>query len=158
MNKKNFDKIVLVSLCDNFSDQLGMALSQNLSMLFCDTKALVEYELVDRKAIEDLCSVDYLKNCERRAIKHIASFENVVVSIGYDYLVRNFNLLKENSLIVFVQLTKNFVKENSEPIDLLAYDDRTADLKTIADVCIPMRKTEMNFALGKVLDDLGRLI
>lgn len=158
MNRKNFNKIVLVSLCDNFSNELGTALSQNLGMLFCDTKALVEYELVDRHAIEELCSVDYLQKCERNAIKHIASFENVVVSIGFDYLGRNFNLLAENSLIVFVQLSKTFVKEHAEPINSLAYSERTEDLKAIADVCIPIRKTEIDFALEKVLSDLGRLL
>lgn len=135
-----------------------MALSENLGMLFCDTKALVEYELVDRHQIEELCSVEYLQKCERRAIKHVASFENVVVSIGYDYLVRNFNLLEENALIVFVQLTQTFVKENAEEINSIGFADRTADLKTIADVCITLRKTDIDFALEKVLTDLRRLV
>ena len=129
MNKKNFNKIVLISLCDNFSNQVGNSLSQSLDMLFCDARELVEYELVDKKAIEELCSVDYLKQCERKAIKHIASFENVVVSIGYDYLVRNFNLLKENSLIIFVELSKAYVKEHSDTLNFISYSKRNCDLK-----------------------------
>lgn len=158
MNKKNFNKIVLVSLCDQFSNDLGTALSQDLGMLFCDTKALVEYELVDKKTIEDLCSLEYLQKCERRAIKHIASFENVVVSMGYDYLVRNFNLMRENSIIVFVELSKAFVKENAQPVDFLAYSQRTDDLKTIADTSILLKKTDIDFAMKKVLENLGRLV
>lgn len=158
MNKKNINKIVLVSLCDNFSNQLGNALSQNLGMLFCDTKALVEYELVDKKAIEELCSVEYLRSCERRAIKHIASFENVVVSIDYDYLVRNFNLLKEDSLIVFVELSKTSVKENAQTINFLAYAQRTEDLKVISDHCVPLRKLDVDFAVKKIVQELRRYV
>lgn len=158
MNKKNFNKIILVSLCDKFSSELGRAVSEDLNMLFCDTKEMMEYELVDRHAIEELCSVDYLKACERKIIKHIASFEGVVVSMDYDYLVRNFNLLEEKSLIIFLQLSKTFVKENADAVSSLAYEGRTDDLKTIADVCISLRKTDIDFALNKVEEELGRLV
>lgn len=158
MNKKDFNKIVLVSLCDDFSNKLGTALSADLEMIFCDTKALVEYELVDRHQIEELASVEYLQKCERKAIKHIASFENVIVAIGYDYLVRNFNLLEEKALLVFVELTKTFVSENEKGINSLVFTQRTNDLKAIADVCISLRKTDIKFASQKVLSELGRFV
>lgn len=158
MNKKNYNIIVLVSLCDDFSNQLGKALSRNLDILFCDAKELVEYELVDKKAIEELCSVEYLKQCERKAIKHIASFENVVVSISFDYLVRNFNLLKENALIVFVELSPNYIKEHSDAVNLMAYQQRTDDLKSICDISVPTRKTEIDFVVKKILDGIRRII
>ena len=158
MNKKNFNKIILVSLCDKFSSELGRALSEDVGMLFCDTKEMMEYELVDRHAIEELCSVDYLKACERKIIKHIASFEGIVVSMDYDYLVRNFNLLEEGSVIVFLQLSKTFVKEKADAISSLAYESRTDDLKAIADVCVVLRKTDKDFALEKVEEELGRLL
>lgn len=158
MNKKNFDKIVLVSLCDDFSNQLGKAISQDLDMVFCDAKELVEYELFDKKAIEELCSVDYLKTRERRVMKHIASFENVVVSISFDYLMRNLHLLHHNSLIVFVKLSKSFVKENGQLVDLIVFEDRTEKLEEAADVCLPVRKTEINFVLEKVIESLRSMI
>ncbi len=158
MNKKNFNNIILVSLCDKFSNEVGKALSEDLGMLFCDAKEMVEYELVDRHAIEELCSVDYLNACERKVIKHIGSFEGVVVSMNYDYLVRNFNLLEEKSLIVFLQLSKPFVKENEDAINSLAYESRTDDLKAIAHVCVLLRKTDTDFALEKVEDELRRLV
>lgn len=158
MNKKNFNKIVLISLCDNFSNQVGNSLSQSLDMLFCDARELVEYELVDKKAIEELCSVDYLKQCERKAIKHIASFENVVVSIGYDYLVRNFNLLKENSLIIFVELSKAYVKEHSDTLNFISYSQRNCDLKSICDVLLPIRKTDIDLVVKKIEEGIRSII
>ena len=158
MDKKNFDKIVLVSLCDNFTNQLGTAMSQNLGMLFCDTKELVEYELVDKNSVKELCSLDYLKKCEKRTIKHIASFENVIVSINYDYLIRNTDLLKEKGLIVFVELSKAFVKEQGDALSFLAYTDRTKDLQDISDFCLSVRKTDIEFVQEKVIQMIGRLL
>ncbi len=158
MNKKNFDKIVLVSLCDNFTNQLGTAMSQNLGMLFCDTKELVEYELVDKNSVKELCSLDYLKKCEKRTIKHIASFESVVVSINYDYLIRNIDLLKEKGLVVFVELSKSFVKEQGDALSLLAYADRTKNLQDVSDICVSVRKTDIEFVEDKVLQTIGRML
>ena len=110
MNNRDFNKIVIVSLCDSYTKQLGKLLSQNLDMMFCDTKDLIEYELIDRNAIQALCSKEYLEASERKVIDHIASFVNVVVAISYDYLIHNIDILKENSLIVYVKLSKKYVK------------------------------------------------
>lgn len=158
MNKKNINKIVLVSLCDSFSNELANAMSQTLDMVFCDTNALVEYELVDKKAMEELCTVAYLNKREKQVIKHIASFDNVIVSIPYDYLIRNVEVLRASSAIVFVELSKAFVKEKGSALNLLSYDDRTSNLKELADVSVSIRKTDIEFAQKKVLDSLGRFL
>lgn len=158
MNKENINKIVLVSLCDSFSNQLATRLSQTLDMVFCDTKALVEYELVDKNAMEKLCTPQYLKDCEKKVMKHIASFENVVVSISYDYLIQNFDILKKNAIVLFVELPKVFVKNNGSALDGLAYEQRGGNLKEIADSCISLRKTDIDFALKKVIEILGRVL
>ncbi len=158
MKKENINKIVLVSLCDNFSNQLATALSQTLDMVFCDTNALVEYELVDKNAMEKLCSPQYLKSCERKVLKHIASFENVVVSISYDYLIHNIDVLKYNSAVVFVELPKVFVKNNGDALAILAFDERTKNLKELADVNIAVRKTEIDFISRKIIENLGSVL
>ena len=158
MNGKIFDKIILVSLCDKFTRDLGNFLSQNLGMIFCDAKELVEYELVDKKAMEELCSVEYLEKSEKKVAKHIASFENVVVSIGYDYLMHNLDILKEKSLICFVKLPKSFVKANGEAINEIAYDARTADLEKISDVTLSVRKTDVEFVVEKIISNLRRFV
>ena len=109
--KDVFNKIVVVSLCEKYTKDVAQNLSGKLDMMFCDTKDLIEYELIDKKAIEKLCSKSYLKSSEKGVLKRIASFENVVVSINYDYLIHNFQILKNKSLIIFLKLSKNYVKE-----------------------------------------------
>ncbi len=158
MDIRDFNKIVIVSLCDSFSKDLGNALSQNLGMIFCDTKELIEYELIDKKAIEELCTKDYLEKSERSVISHIASFENVVVAINYDYLLHNINILKSNSLIVFVNLPKTFVKEKGNVIDYIAFDERVKTLKNIATLTVSIRNTKIDFVCKKVMSGLGGIL
>ena len=155
MNNRDFNKIVIVSLCDSYTKQLGKLLSQNLDMMFCDTKDLIEYELIDRNAIQALCSKEYLEASERKVIDHIASFVNVVVAISYDYLVHNIDILKENSLIVYVKLSKNYVKENANVINFISYDDRTKTLEGLADLTLTLKKQDLDFVCQKLIEKLG---
>lgn len=158
MDIRDFNKIVIVSLCDSFSKSLGNLLSQNLGMIFCDTKDLVEYELIDKQLLESFCSKEYLEKAEKTVLKHISSFENVVVSINYDYLRHNLNILKAKSLIVFLKFSKNFVKENGSAVDIISYEERTEELQKTATLTINVQKTDLNFVCQKVVQQLGGLI
>lgn len=158
MNNRDFNKIVIVSLCDSYSKNIGSFLSQNLDMIFCDIKDLVEYELIDKNAIEELCTKEYLDKAERSVFEHVASFENVVASISYDYLIKNINIIKNNSLIVFLKLSKQYIKENGNLIDKIAYESRTKDLEKLALVTVPIKKTDVEFVNNKVLEKLGGIL
>ena len=118
---------------------------------------MIEYELIDKKAIEKLCTKEYLEKSEKSVISHIASFENVVVAINYDYLTHN-NILKENSLIVFVDLPKKFVKEKGNVVDFIAFDERTTTLKNIATLTVSVRNTDIDFVCKKVMSGLGGIL
>lgn len=158
MDIRGFNKIIIVSLCDRFTKNLGKRLSQNLDMIFCDTKDLIEYELIDKKAVEKLCTKDFLEKSERNVLKHIASFENVVVSISYDYLVHNLNILKERSLIVFVSLSKKYIKEKSNSINFISYDERSKKLKEIANLTVNVLNTDLDFVCKKIITQLGGIL
>lgn len=150
-----FNKIVIVTLCDGYTKSLANLLSQSLDMMFCDTKELVEYELVDKDAIEKLCTKEYLEKSEKKAVKHIASFDNVVVAINYDYLVRHYNLLKDSCLIIYLKLPQNFVREHGNAIDRLVFDDRDVDLKNLANIILNVKKVDIEFVCDKVVKKIG---
>lgn len=158
MEIRDFNKIVIVSLCDSYSKNLGNILSQNLDMMFCDTKDLIEYELIDKNALEQISSKKYLQESEKRVVKHIASFVNIVVSINYDYLIHNLKELKNNSLIVFVNLPKKYVKENGNIVDYLDFENRTKDLSEISNVNLNIRKIDINFVVEKIVEKLGGIL
>lgn len=158
MDIRDFNKIIVVSLCDRFTDSVANLLSQNLDMMFCNTRDLVEYELIDQKIIQEKCSKEYLKKSERAVMKHIASFVNVVVSINFDYLIHNIDILKIGGLIVFLKLPKNYVKENSNVVDLIDYENRSQELQKVSHAMINLRKTEPNFVCSKIMEVLGGIL
>lgn len=153
--KTTFNKIVIVSLCDDFSKKIAEKLSQSLGMLFCDTKELIEYELIDRDALKQFSTSKYLAQAERKVVKHIASFENVVVAINYDYLVHNFNILKNGSLTVFLKLPKSMTNNTLSQIN---YASRTQELEKLATLSVGIRKTDEDFVIKKIIKEIGGIL
>lgn len=153
-----FNKIVIVSLCDSWTNELAKALAQSLDMIFCDTKDLIEYELINKDAIIKMCSKEYLEESERRVLKHIASFENVVVGINYDYLAKHVDLLKDNSLIIYLSLPKMFLKQKANPINLISYDKRSNHLRSISNISMILKKIDINYVCLKIIEKLGSLL
>lgn len=158
MNEQDFNKIVIVSLCDGFSQDLGKLLSQNLHMMFCDAKELVEYELIDKDRLEEIATKAYLDKCEKRVFKHIASFENVVVSIDYDSLIHNFDLLNKQSLFVFVKLTKTFVANKATVPNLICFQEHSQQLEQLCTITVEVRKTDLLFVCDKVIESIRRIL
>ena len=156
MNRLN--KIIVVSLCDQYTRKVAKNLSNTLGMLFCDTKDMIEYELIDYKTLEEKCSKTYLQKKEKDVIKHIASYENVVVAISYDYLIHNLKLLKTGSLIVYLKLTKKFIKENATAVEVISYDERDEKLKEICKATVTLRNTDENVASEKIIETLGGIL
>lgn len=158
MDIRGFNKIVIVSLCDRLTKSVGKKLSQHLGMIFCDTKDLVEYDLIDKKAVEKLCTKEYLEKAEKKVISQIASFENVTVAINYDYLVHHINILKAKGLVVFVNLPKKYVKEKSNVVNFISYDERTKTLKNISTLTVNVRNTNVDFVCNKIITELGGIL
>lgn len=158
MTECNFNKIMLVSLCDKWTPEVGVRLSQILGMLFCDIDELMEYELIDKKSIELFCTKEYLNDREKKVLKHYSTFENVVSSISFDYFIHNIKYLGTNNLIVFLNVPKNFAKEQLNSVDLIAFDDRKKKLEESAHLCINLRKTDIDFVCDKIISTLRGIL
>ena len=152
------NKIILVSLCDKWTVEVGEFLSQTLGMMFCDVNDLVEYELIDKNRIERLCSKEYLVESERKVMRHVASFENVVVSISFDYFANNQPILKKNALMIFVDAPKKFIETNAGVVAAISYDAREKTAREFADAVVSVRKTDKDFVCKKILETLRGLL
>lgn len=155
MKISNFNKILIVSLSEKFSSEVARSISHNLNMMFCDSKELLEYELLDKKAIQEKCSPHYLKELERKVLKDIASYENVCVSISYENFIREVKLFKINSIVVFVNLPKSYIKNQKDVINVIAYEDRTEKLKKLATLTIKIKKYDAKFVAERIITELG---
>lgn len=153
-----YTKIVIVSLSSNFTRKVGRVLSQKLEMLFCDVKDLLEYELVDANALKEFCTTDFLQQSERNVFKRLASFENVVVAIDCDSFLQNIDLLKENSLIIFLHLSKALLKQFNEKINLIAYDGRTQSLQQSATITQKVISVDDEILCQQIFEKLGGIL
>lgn len=124
-------------------------------MMFCDAQDLMEYDLIDKDAIKKFCSEEYLLNAEKKVFQHISSFVNVVVSISFDALTHNFETLKDGSLIVFLKVPRNAIKEK---INKIAYDNRSEELEKISTLTLKVKKLDCNFVCDKVIKAIGGIL
>lgn len=155
---EEINKLIVVSLCDSFTRKVGSFLSQDLGMMFCDTKALLEYELIDKDAMEKLCTVEYLIKAEERVFAQLASFENVVVGIGFDDLIHHYEILKEKSVIIFLNLSQSFVESVDEKVNLIAYENRTAKLEKIANINVNPKQMDEKLVCKDIVQMLGGIL
>lgn len=157
MTEVDFDKIVIVSLYERFSTLVAKAIAKDVNMLFCSTRELLAYEIMDRKLIEERCSLDYLKKQELRVIKNLASYENVCISISYERFYENASLFLKNSLIVFIDLPKTYIKQKSK-ISYIRFNERRENLIKTSTLSLKVRKVEVESVKNKILKQLGGIL
>ena len=157
MTEVDFDKIVIVSLYVRFSTLVAKAIAKDVNMLFCSTRELLAYEIMDRKLVEERCSVDYLKKQELRVIKNLASYENVCISISYERFYENASLFQKNSLIVFIDLPKTYIKQKSK-ISYIRFNERRENLIKTSTLSLKVRKVEVESVKIKILKQLGGIL
>ena len=157
MEEKKYNKIVVVSLYEKFSTHVAKNISNDLGMLFCSARELLAYEIMDRKLVEEKCSVEYLKKQEQRVLRNLASYENVCVSISYERFMESYADFQKNSVIVFIDLPKTYIKQKSK-ISYIRYDERKARLEQNSTIIIRVRKVDAKLVKNKILKLLGGIL
>ena len=157
MEEKKYNKIVVVSLYEKFSTLVAKNISNDLGMLFCSARELLAYEIMDRKLVEERCSVEYLKKQEQRVLRNLASYENVCVSISYERFMESYVDFQKNSVIVFIDLPKTYIKQKSK-ISYIRYDERKVRLEQNSTIIIRVRKVDAKLVKNKILKELGGIL
>lgn len=157
MEEKKYNKIVVVSLYEKFSTLVAKNISNDLGMLFCSARELLAYEIMDRKLVEERCSVEYLKKQEQRVLRNLASYENVCVSISYERFMESYADFQKNSVIVFIDLPKTYIKQKSK-ISYIRYYERKVRLEQNSTIIIRVRKVDAKLVKNKILKELGGIL
>ena len=157
MEEKKYNKIVIVSLYEKFSTLVAKNISNDLGMLFCSARELIAYEIMDRKLVEERCSVEYLKKQEQRVLRNLASYENVCISISYERFMESYELFQKESIIVFIDLPKTYIKQKSK-ISFIRFEERQARLEQNSTFSIKVRKVDVDLIKNKILKQLGGIL
>ncbi|MBQ9786123.1 MAG: hypothetical protein IJW25_01500 [Clostridia bacterium] len=137
------ESIFLVGLDYELVKRIAHKCSIKLDRHFLDVNALIEYSLVDTEKLKSVCGVEYFENEQKKIIKSLNGYENVLISFPYSLLLSDeyYEYIK-NSNIVFLEIDKQTLNktnksrpnENNLSIELLAYDEFTKTLKDRANV------------------------
>ena len=157
MEEKKYNKIVIVSLYEKFSTLVAKNISNDLGMLFCSARELIAYEIMDRKLVEERCSVEYLKKQEERVLRNLASYENVCISISYERFMEGCELFQKDSVVVFIDLPKTYIKQKSK-ISFIRFEERQARLEQNSTFSIKVRKVDVDLIKNKILKQLGGIL
>lgn len=155
--EENCNKIILVCLNQQIALEVGRVLSCNLDMMFCSAKDLIEYELIDVNTLKNIASTEYLNKAEHKVLQHIASFENVVVAIDYQLLCDNINILNKNSVIVFIKIPINFLKDKQK-IEKIMFNQHTLKLEKVANLCVETKTENAQKICEQIIIQLGGIL
>ena len=92
VNKKN---IILVGLSNEFVKFGANLLAEKLGYYNLDVDSMLEYTLMDRIKMKQVCGVKYLDEQEKKVIKSLNDYEKTVMSIKLDTFAANIKSLQE---------------------------------------------------------------
>lgn len=162
MSKGN---ICIIGLSKQFTDYVGKQLSIRMDMFYANIQEILEFEIMDKEEMEQVCGLDYLNKEERSIINRICSYDNTLVNMEYSRLNDDeiLNVVKENCLLIYLRLDeKRFLKEikkdnMGESARLLDRDmmpDRDFLCGQLADITVECGQMEENELIDGVIEDI----
>lgn len=159
--KKN---ITIICLSSQFRKKVAKTLADELDMFYADVNEIMEYNLINSEMLEK-AGQEYFDENEQKTLKTISSYENTVLTLNYSTLNKNnnFALLKQNTLIIFMQLDYSCFsllnnQENSSPlasINEIAYQDRTKNIADLSDIVVHESVAEVSIAVADIMKSIN---
>lgn len=139
--------ICIIGLSKLLTDEVCRELSLSLEMFYANVDELLEYEIMDKIKMEELCGREYLLKEETSIINRVCTFDNTIINLNYSNLLNESvkNSIKDTSLVVYLCLSKDrFIREmdrdkigyEAKILNLDLFSDRNYICKTLSDINI----------------------
>ncbi len=111
--------VVLVGMAGCGKSTVGKALARKLNKTFVDIDELVER--IENKPIPEIIAEkgeDYFRHCEMLAISSVGKEKSQIIATGGGAVTRmeNYNPLKQNGVIVFINRDADLLPTNNRPL------------------------------------------
>lgn len=157
--------LVIIGLNYEYNLDICNLISDKTQMYLLDVNQYLNYSLMSRKNMEEVCGIEYLQTQENGVIKSCAEFENSIICMPQSYFLRNEQYKYfDKSIIVYIRFSKNMVENiNNQisqdfsmlPVDIIGYEDRDIDLKNISDIIVNVTNKKKETIVNEVLNKLG---
>ena len=162
--KKN---ITIVGLAKDFTKSIAKTFADKLDMYYADITDLVQVDILDIAEAERTCGREYVRSLEANKIKTVTSYDNSIITVNYNALNNETNLsyVKENTLLIYLRLTKDELtaklNQDVDETNLVrlaetVFDERDFILNRICDITINVKNltdTELVKMISKSILD-----
>lgn len=160
--KKN---ISIIGLTNSFKKSIAKKLADELEMVFADVNDLMEYNLINDEMLA-VAGQDYYNKNERKTLETVLSYQNTVLTVNFSTLnkLNNFDILKQNSLIIYValnyadfqNLSQQEYDNNVLKLNQIVFNDRDLIMRKYADIVVEVNHLTLNNVIEKTLDSIGK--
>lgn len=157
--------IVILGLDYEYNLDIAQLLADKTSLYFLDVKQYLNYSLFSRQEMEAKCGIDYLIKQENSVVKSCADFENTIICMPYMYFFRDniYQRFFDNCEIIYLYFSKqklqkiayNNSSDNTLAIDILAFEDRNADINKISNIKVCVSNKNKQTVVKEILNNLG---
>lgn len=146
-----------LDICDMLADKTGM--------FFLDVNQFLNYSLLSRKNMEELCGIEYLEQQEDSVVKSCSEFENSVICMPHMYFLRNEQYKNfDGSVIIYIRNSKEYLEKlnnitdqmyNTLPVDVIGFEDKDIELKDISYLTVNVKNKKKETIVNEILTKLG---
>lgn len=159
------DNVVIIGLNYEYNIEIAQSIADSFGLYFLNCDEYINYQLQNRKDMEELCGVEYLRTQENKAVKSCSEFENSIITIPSHYFLRDNQYTNfSHSLIIYIKFSKEklikqsklgFVDEFIVP-NLLTFEQNNFELERISKFIISVRnkkKSTIEDEIKKCLEE-----
>lgn len=157
--------IVIIGLNYEYNLDISNMLADKTGMFLLDVNQYLNYSLLSRKNMEEVCGIEYLESQENAVIKSCAEFENSVICMPAMYFLRNEQYKNfDRSVIIYIRHTKPSLEKVNDtqsqyysalPVDLINFKDRDSELKSISYLTVNVTNKKKDTIVKEILTRLG---
>lgn len=107
-----FEKnLIVVGLSNEFVRFISSRLAEKLNFYYLDVDNLLDYSLMDRIKMNEVCGAKYLDEQEKKVIKSLNDYEKTVMSIKIDTFIANLKFISSDNIKVYASFNKSNLKD-----------------------------------------------
>ena len=152
------NNLVVVSLSNNYSRQVGKELADFFEMFYVDLNDILEYNLINNKMLET-AGKEYFDKERKKIINSVTNYENslIVADIELLLLNNNFVYFKNNFLVIYLYCKEpelaNYETSFKSGRNLYAFKEEDEIVRKFADVIV-----DVDFKTGNLCESIKNAI
>ena len=158
-NQKICKNILLIGLSYNNVQEMGTEFSNFANFYYLDVEALIDYAVMDRVKMKQVCGAKYLEEQESKVVASLQEYENTVISMKFSTMVKYFEFVnKLNCIKVYLYLEKEDIcaleskNKLNNGLNDIVFEERNKFLKKNCDILFKCDINNMKYS--KLLSEI----